>query len=42
MAPYLKKLLETEAGYRWWRETGPALYVEEFRIQVNKAIVESQ
>lgn len=42
MAPYLKKLLETEAGSRWWRETGPALYVEEFRSQVNKAIAESQ
>ena len=42
MAPYLKKLLETEAGTRWWREVAPALYVEEFRIQVNKAIGESQ
>lgn len=42
MAPYLKKLLETQAGSRWWRETGPALYVEDFRNQVNKAIAEGQ
>jgi hypothetical protein len=42
MAPYLRKLLETEAGARWWRETGPALYVEEFRNQVNKAIEDGQ
>jgi hypothetical protein len=42
MAPYLKKLLETQAGSRWWRKTGPALYVEDFRNQVNKAIAEAQ
>ena len=40
MAPFLKKLLETEAGSRWWRAMGPALYVEQFRNQVNGAIVE--
>ena len=42
MAPYFRKLLETDAGSRWWQETGPALYVEEFRSQVDKAIAQSQ
>ncbi len=38
MAPQLRKLLSTEAGARWWRESGPVLYVEEFRQQVDAAI----
>jgi hypothetical protein len=38
MAPELKKLLDTDSGSRWWRESGPALYVEDFRRQVDRAI----
>ena len=38
MAPQLRKLLGTEPGGRWWRESGPVLYVDEFRRQVNAAI----
>jgi hypothetical protein len=40
MAPYLKKLLETDSGSHWWREFGPALYLEDFRHLVNKAIAD--
>ena len=40
MAPELKKLLDTDSGSRWWRETGPALYVEDFRRQVDRAIAD--
>lgn len=42
MAPYLKQLLGTDAGSRWWRETGTALYVEDFRLEVSEAIRKCQ
>jgi len=38
LAPVLRQLLETKDGARWWRETAPHLYIEEFRNQVDKAI----
>ncbi len=38
LAPIVRELLGTEDGARWWRETAPHLYIEEFRQQVDAAI----
>lgn len=38
MAPIVRQLLETKDGARWWRETAPHLYVEDFRSQVDAAV----
>jgi hypothetical protein len=42
MAPYLRQLLGTDAGARWWQDTGTALYVEDFRLEVSEAIKHCQ
>ncbi len=38
LAPIVRDLLKTEAGARWWRETAPHLYIEDFRKQVDAAV----
>jgi len=38
MAPILRQLLKTKDGAKWWRETAPHLYVEEFRHQVDRVV----
>lgn len=38
LAPVLRDLLATEAGARWWRESAPHLYIEDFRKQVDGAV----
>ncbi len=41
-APLVRELLETKDGARWWRETAPHLYVEEFRSRVDAAVSAAQ
>ncbi len=36
--PILNELLGTRDGAKWWRETAPHLYIEEFRNQVDSAM----
>ena len=38
LAPVVRQLLETKDGAKWWRETAPHLYIEEFRNQVDAAL----
>lgn len=38
LAPVVRQLLETEDGGRWWKETAPHLYIEDFRRRVDAAI----
>ena len=38
LAPVVRQLLETKDGAKWWRDTAPHLYIEEFRNQVDAAL----
>jgi hypothetical protein len=36
--PILRQLLETKDGAKWWSDTAPHLYIQEFRNQVDAAL----
>lgn len=38
LAPVVRQLLETKDGAKWWAETAPNLYIEDFRKQVDAAV----